>query len=56
VTIDHCFDFLRMYFQATDVDDPISPAYEIIAVTTQIEHVARIHEAVRGCERLDLVA
>ena len=26
VTIDNCFDFLRMYFQAADVDDPISPA------------------------------
>ena len=56
MTIDHRFDFLRMDLQASDIDDAIPPADEIIAVAAQFEHVAGIDEAVRVREMLGLCA
>ena len=47
MAIDDRFDFFRMHLQASDVDDPIPPADEVVAAISQFEQVAGIDEAVR---------
>src|SRR5580698_295962 len=37
------FDFFRMDLQAADIDDPVAPADEIVAVPTEFEGIACIH-------------
>src|SRR3989475_8885007 len=56
VAIDHCFDLLRMDLEAANVDDPTPSADKMIAVTTQLDHVAGVDEAVSVCNRPALAA
>src|SRR5881296_2088939 len=56
VAIDHGFDFLWMNLQSANVDDPASPANEIVAVGAQLHHIAGVDEAVAVREGLAVAA
>jgi len=46
VPIDHRFDLLRMNLEAPNVDGPIPPPGEIVAVTPQFEHIAGVNKTI----------
>src|SRR5579884_1224684 len=50
--VNHRLDFLRVYFESSHIDNAISPPDEIVAIPAQLNHIARIHKAVRLTERL----
>src|ERR1700679_309025 len=51
MAVDDRFYFLRMDLQASDVDDPIAPADEIVAIPAEFERIPCIHKALRILER-----
>ncbi len=56
MAVDDRFHFLGMHFQAADVDDPIAPANEVVAIPAQFEYIACIHKALRILERAAVFA
>src|SRR5580700_7109173 len=52
MTVDHRLDLFGMDLQAADVNDTVPSADEIIAVISQLDHVAGVDETVRIYERL----
>src|SRR5271166_3433918 len=54
VAVDHGFDFLRMDLQSSDIDDSASPSDEIVPISTQLDDVAGIDEAL-SIEQLLLI-
>ena len=46
MAIDNRFDFLRMDFLASDVDDSVPAACEVVAVSAKLDEIARIDEAI----------
>ncbi len=54
--VDDGLDLLGMNLQAADIDDAAAAADEIIAVATQLDHVAGIDEAVVIGERSRVAA
>src|ERR1700722_10286415 len=51
MAVDDRFYFLRMDLKSSDVDDPITPADEIVAIPAKFERIACIHKALRILER-----
>jgi hypothetical protein len=54
--IDDGFYLLRMDLESPDVDHPVSPPDEIVAVTPQFDHIFRVYKIIRSSEIIAAVA
>ena len=48
--VDYRLNFLGMDLEAADINDPVPSTGEVIAITTQLDHVASVDKAIFVCE------